>query len=856
MVLSQGTKLGPYEIVAPIGAGGMGEVWRARDTRLDRTVAIKTSKAQFSERFEREARAVAALNHQNICQLYDVSALPDGTGYLVMEFVEGEPLLSKAKPGPLALDRALDYAAQICDALDAAHSKKITHRDLKPDNILVTKQGVKLLDFGLAKIDKPVVGPDGETLTIGLTQQGAIMGTLHYMSPEQINGREADARSDIFSFGLVLYEMLTGKRAFSGETAASVMGAILERPAPSLGDVAPPALDRVLKKCLEKDPANRWQSARDLKAALELAAHAPVAASAPAAREVSKLPWLAAAVCGLAAAGLGLVAYRHLREVPPETTALQYTIEAPQDSAVTNLAISPDGRKLVVEAKTTSASGLWLRDLTSLEMHPLPGTEGGVGPFWSPDSQNIGFFDGASLKRTSASGGPVFTICSVKRGADGTWGQDGTILFSSGNSIVKVPASGGSPTLVKNDAIRPHFLPGTKRFHYEVPAAVEGIYLSTLDGKDSLKIGEARRAQYWEPTEGGKSGYLLQIRQRALVAQAVDPQTLSPSGDSFPVATLENFAGRQGLVYSISRNGTLVFSGVAGDTNGQQLYWRDRAGKRSEAVGGAMVDFMLSANAKKVAIERPRASGGSDLWVMDLEHKTESRLTFDESSRAFTPVWSPDSTQLAYNYQAKAAFRRSADGSSQEKLILENVVPFDWTRDGKFIIVNARTSYLAVPVAGGKPVEFLPYRPGLSRFQVSPDGRWVAYTSTESGRIEVYVKPFTPAYEKPPAGKWQISTSGGSSPRWRGDGKELFYQALDTKIMAVSTHPEGPSFEYSTPKELFATEVNRNLITTGGGFPYAVTPDGQRFLLRETSEKKADKQNLVVWVNWLAGAKH
>ena len=542
MPLSAGEKLGPYELLAPIGAGGMGEVYKARDTRLDRIVAVKVSKEDFSERFEREARAAAALNHPHICALYDV-----GPNYLVMEYVEGAPL-----QGPLPLLQALKYAGEICEALSEAHSKGVTHRDLKPANILVTKSaGIKLLDFGLARVDSPVRSDD-ETLTRALTQKGQIVGTLFYMSPEQVQGKETGPASDIFSFGLVLYEMLTGKRAFEGSNAASVIAAILERPAPSVADVAPAALDRVLKRCLEKDPENRWGNARDLGAALEcVSAVEPTIAVQPPPEPVKPRmrPWLwaVAAVFAVAAMALGLIAFDHKNEEPPRV--LRMSILPPERTTLPANgvpALSPDGRKLAFVANGPGKTSLWVRDLDSLTARELPGTDGASLPFWSPDGRSLGFFAGAKLKRTDATGGSVLTICDAPNGRGGTWNQNDVIVFVPGllGALFRVSAAGGGTAapLTKlaggEGAHRyPWFLPDGRHFLYTTYGGFQTgkftgrIYVGDLESAERREIGEALSSvAYTAP------GYLLFVRETSLLAQPFSLSKLQTTGDPVPVA--------------------------------------------------------------------------------------------------------------------------------------------------------------------------------------------------------------------------------------------------------------------------------------------------------------------------------
>ena len=522
MPLSVGEHLGPYELLAPIGAGGMGEVYKARDTRLDRIVAVKVSKEDFSERFEREARAAAALNHPHICSLYDV-----GPNYLVMEYVEGAPL-----QGPLPLLQALKYAGEICEALSEAHSKGVTHRDLKPANILVTKSaGIKLLDFGLARVDSPVRSDD-ETLTRALTEKGQIMGTLFYMSPEQVQGKETGPASDIFSFGLVLYEMLTGKRAFAGSNAASVIAAILERPAPSVADVAPAALDRVLKRCLEKDPENRWGNARDLGAALECvsAVEPTIPVEAPPEPVKPRMrPWLwaVAAVFAVAAMALGFIASNHKTEEPPRV--LRMSILPPERTTLPANgvpALSPDGRKLAFAANGPGKTSLWVRDLDSLTARELPGTDGASLPFWSPDGRSLGFFAGAKLKRTDATGGSVLTICDAPNGRGGTWNQNDVIVFVPGilGALFRVSAAGGTAApltkLAGDDGAHryPWFLPDGRHFLYTTYGFQTGtftgrIYVGDLESAERTKIGEAPSSvAYAAP------GYLLFVRETSLFA--------------------------------------------------------------------------------------------------------------------------------------------------------------------------------------------------------------------------------------------------------------------------------------------------------------------------------------------------
>ena len=576
MPLSAGERLGPYEILEPIGAGGMGEVYKARDTRLDRTVAIKVSKTEFSERFAREARATSALNHSQICQLYDV-----GPNYLVLEYIEGAPL-----KGPLPLDQALKYAAQICDALDAAHKKTIIHRDLKPANILVTKQGIKLLDFGLAKVG-PAVGADEATMTMALTGKGQILGTLSYMSPEQIGGQEADARSDIFAFGLVLYEMLTGKRAFEGSTPASVMGAIMERPAPSIAEIAPAGLDRVLKRCLEKDPENRWQTARDLKIGLELISSEPATHNAaPVAAAPARKRWLWPAIAAVLAAGIGVTAWMLQPKPAPPVRTTRFQIPLPEGAEFGQyVSLSPDGHKIAFNT-VGRQNGFWIRDLDTLESKLIQDTQNAVSPFWSPDSRFLAFSAGTQLKKVDGGGGAPQTICEIKeQSGSGAWNKDGVIVFGTrggGPGLRRVAAAGGIPTAVTlsdpahGDTFHtlPFYLSDQKHFVY-LRAGIPGLYVGSLD----VKPEEQSKERILESALGAPlvNGKLFFLRQGTLMTQTFDERKFKLTGDPVPIAEHVGNGASHGF-FSISASGSMAYrEGSAATVS--QLTWLDRDGK-------------------------------------------------------------------------------------------------------------------------------------------------------------------------------------------------------------------------------------------------------------------------------------
>jgi eukaryotic-like serine/threonine-protein kinase len=663
MPLSNGTQLGPYEILAPIGAGGMGDVYKARDTRLDRTVAIKVSKEQFSERFEREARAVAALNHPNICTLYDV-----GPSYLVMEFVEGAQL-----KGPLPLEKTVEYAGQILDALDAAHRKGITHRDLKPANILVTKQGIKLLDFGLAKQAGPLNESDA-TLTEALTGQGQIVGTLQYMAPEQLQGKAADARSDLFGFGCVLYEMLTGKCAFAGESAASVIAAILERePAPLT--VALP-LERIVRRSLAKDPDQRFQTARDLKAALTWALDQPPASASA---KPGRRWWIAAAtlVTGVLL-GWGVSRFR---QPPAEARPYRLQIEPPEGgrflfgNSVGGLSLSPDGRTAAFVAWGGGKSGLWVRRLDGTAARLIAGTEGAAYPFWSPDSKSVAFFAGSRLLRVDLAGGAPLAICDVAAARGGAWSSDGRILYGMlADGLYQVPASGETPTpLTKLDASRgevfhrwPQALPGDRFLYWVQSGKPEntGIYAASF-----AKPGERMRLlttdtnALYAPGGDGRS-YLLWLRGGTLVAQQLDTGTLKLEGEPHAVADPVASIGILGAMNAaVSAGGLLLYS--ASNTL-SQFTWLDRTGKPLGVVGepGQYTTFRMSPDGRRVAasLDRP---GSTDIWLLEVERGVAGRLTPNRGLSTY-PIWSPDGRTILYTTGTpRNLFRKDSSGSRE-----------------------------------------------------------------------------------------------------------------------------------------------------------------------------------------------
>jgi Tol biopolymer transport system component/predicted Ser/Thr protein kinase len=866
MRLNRGTRLGSYEILEPLGAGGMGEVYRARDTRLGRDVAIKVSKEQFSDRFEREARAVAALNHPHICQLYDV-----GPNYLVMELIDGQPL-----KGPLPLELAMKYAAQICDAVDAAHRKGIIHRDLKPANILVAKSGIKLLDFGLAKRCLQAAAGDA-TETIGLTQEHSILGTPQYMAPEQLEGKEADARSDIFAFGAVLYEMLTGKRTFDGVSRASVIAAILERDPPSVADVAPPALDRVLRRCLSKDAEERWQTVRDLQTALALVTE-PRTPVRPVRTRL--LPWILAAALAIFA----LIVMWSARRGSPRAggEVVRFTIYPPQGTVFTGahnttvsvpqFALSPDGRAIVFSAGAATASPmLWLRSLKEVTAHALPGTEGAFAPFWSPDSGWVAFFAEGKLKKIPAGGGSVQVLAEGVpdvRGA--TWGQDDTILFASGlTPIYRVSAAGGPFTsLTKMDASRheashrwPQFLPGGLDFFYTVRGGEKpGVFVGSLDGKTKKFLFPTYSTVAYAPP-----GYLLSLDGDSLLGRRFDPDRLEIAGQPFTVADGVGRTTSGDVAVSVSLAGVLAHAGAFLQRG--RLTWFDRSGHPLDSIPteGDYTDFRLSPDDSRLAASLidPKTNY-PDIWLRDLARGSTSRVTSGPMINA-SPVWSPDGAKLIFRTNRKGLiefYQKSAFGGGNEEPVLPleaqlpagtqsiNLVPTDWSSDGRNIVYSVSEAasgyalWLFPLAANAKPLRLLGLSSNNLHANFSPNGRLVAYSSNDTGRFQVYVQTI-PLSDR----KWPVSTNGGYEPRWRGDGGEIYYLSEDRKLMAVPVNA-GPSF--GVPKALFQTRVPEGV--EAFRTHYVPTRDGRRFLVNTQTGDPAPNPITVV-LNWTAGVK-
>ena len=878
MSLAPGTKLGPYEIALPLGAGGMGEVYRARDTRLERTVAIKILPQQLSDdpirkqRFEREAKTISSLNHPNICTLHDIGS-QDGTDYLVMECVEGETLAKRLEKGPLPLEQVLKCGAQVADALDKAHRAGIVHRDLKPGNIMLTPAGAKLLDFGLAKPVAPLVS--GATLTVAaqttpMTQEGMIVGTFQYMSPEQIEGKDVDGRSDIFSLGAVLYEALTGRTAFEGKTQLSVASAILEKePAPiaSAKPLTPPALEHVIQKCFAKTPDDRWQSASDLGAELKWIAGSggqmAVRVQTPSAkRSRETLAW---AVAGALAVMLiaGVLWWRNSK--PQEQTMY---FPAPLSSSARDIAVAPNGHTVAVVAYLESArkNVIWIYELGAPSARNLPGTEGATYPFWSADGRSLGFFADSKLKKLDASGGPVQTICDATMPRGGSWNKDGVIIFTPQvrGGLYKVPASGGTPASISEpDWSRgetshrwPMFLPDGK--HYLYLAAdfagqrdVDAVFVGSLDSKEKKLIVEgSTNAAYAAP------GYLLFYRDKTLLAQRFDLKQFVLSGEPVTVlADIEYFPQVKRAAFAASDSGLLAAQSGAGVVL-SQLLWFDRKGKELGAAGKPDVygNVAISPNGKSLALDKTDIGDQNtiDVWTYELAHDSSKRFTFGPGL-TMAPIWSPDGSQLAYTanrqHVTQILFMKNADGTQEEKRLMQKdqggTAPNSWSRDGKYLLYSSGSELWFVAFPELKNAPFLKAPPSVLRnAQFSPDIRWVSYESNETGRWEIFVTSFPDAH-----GKWQISTGGGEQPRWRGDGKELYYLSSDGKMMAVPV-TTGAKFDAGTPAVLFQA-TPRQPVVSADLFVYDVSRDGQRFLIN-TPTKQGETQPMSIVLNWAA----
>jgi len=868
MALTPGTKLGPYEILAPLGAGGMGEVYRARDTRLGRDVALKILPESFAReadrlrRFEQEARAVAALNHPNILGVFDIGQnngnQQSGSPFLVSELLEGESLRAVLDRGALPQRKTIEYGVQIAHGLAAAHEKGIVHRDLKPENVFITKDGrIKILDFGLAKFAQNLSPePDGVTLTSSHTAAGVVMGTASYMAPEQVRGEAADPRTDIFSFGAVLYEMLSGVRAFRRDTPAETMTAVLKDDPPELSGSArlvSPTLERIVRRCLEKNPEQRFQSARDLSFALSALSGTEtsgVARAVAAPRRLPLLTWLFVALALVAVAGVTWWVARR----PAPTARLQFALAVPEEMSVSHMALSRDGTMLVFVSpdEKSALPMLFVQRVGSPNVIPLPSTEGASFPFWSPDAAYIGFFANGKLQKIAASGGTPQVLATVLAGRGGSWGSRDVIIYSpdAASAVWRVNADGSGATPVTQGFLNDsqslqthrwpvflpdgnHFLMWAGNFGNKKDDSSSGIYVSSLDGK------EKRLVILCHSSFGYDSHHLFYADdQRQLASVDFDPFTAKVSGRTTAIA---NAVGYQPATYwaalAAGGNGTVIYNTGVGAAL-SALTWMDRSGKELGRIGDPAIiaNPTLSPEGNRVAVDISDLKGSSvDVWLLSTNGAGNSRFTFEPVEQV-VGVWSRDGGTVAYRavfQEGSSVFTKRASGQEREKLLLrsqatDDLLPNSWSPDGHQILctnqATPRTYLALLPAAGGAAVPLLNTKANEANGQISPDGKWVAYASDESGTWEIYVTSFPGA-----AGKWQVSRGGGIEPRWRGDGKEIFYIAPSGMLMAVPVNGESV-FATGTSASLFQIH-GRAPISSTDIFTYDVAKDGKRFLV-------------------------
>jgi Tol biopolymer transport system component len=914
--LAAGTRLGPYEILEPLGAGGMGEVYKAKDTRLDRLVAVKLLIRQWAEdvemrqRFEREAQIVASLNHPNICVLHDTGQ-QDGLDFLVMEYLEGETLAARLERGPLGVDEALKMAIAMADALDKAHRRGVVHRDLKPSNVIVTASGPKLLDFGLAKrqtgftssgSSRPAAPPSAAMLASqartlsNLTVPGVILGTLQYMSPEQLEGLEADPRTDIFAFGTVLHEMITGKKAFEGKSRILLMSAIATaepEPLSTTQPETPKALDHVVKTCLAKDPQDRWQTARDLLAELEWIGEAGADAgtgggrsAAPARRKRDRLSAILLAVAALLVAATALPAGLYFRgpraeeefrlQIPLSGSAQPFDTvgngpNADRARAGTNFALSPDGRSLAFVSKITGTdpNALYVRPIGSVTPQKLVVIEDvsphATQPFWSGDGRFIGFVTSGKLKKIEASGGPPQDICEAAGFSGGAWNREGTILFGSATGLFRVSGEGGKPEAVttlesgESGHFWPQFSPDGRRYLYtawNAEASKRAVVVGILGSKEKTRVLAAEsNAAYAEP------GFLVFHRGNAVYAQPFDWKKPALRGEPARVADEVGYVSTNGWSdFAVSPNGVLVYfqsgGGVAGQGSAEtiewQLAWIDRGGRVLETPGppGAYRGMEVSPDGKRIAVHRHDAVGGN-IIVIEPRGSTTS-LTFDATHHNSSPIWSPNGDRIAYSALVKGKwglYQTLSSGSGTPELLYESELPkapMSWSPDGKRIVFWVQDSknggdLWLLPLEGDKQAVPLIASPfNETHGQISPDGKWIAYTSNSTGRNEIYVQPFPSG-----SGRYQVSFHGGDWPRWRKDSKELFYHAIATNLdnpattgffrggslLSADVNVSGAVFEPGSPKEIVRT-YGVNIPHNGGDYQtYAVSADGKQILM-------------------------
>ena len=869
MQLDSGTRLGPYEVIAPLGAGGMGEVYRARDTRLDRDVAVKVlpadfaSRAELRARFEREAKTISSLNHPHICALYDV-----GENYLVMELLEGETLAARVARGALPTEQVLRIGVEIADALDKAHRRGIIHRDLKPANVMLTKSGAKLLDFGLAKAAGSITGTDA-TIARALTEEGTIIGTFQYMSPEQIEGRPADARSDIFALGTILYEMATGKPAFEGKSRASLIASILgSEPLPisQLRPMLPPALDRLVRTCLAKDPDDRWQTAHDVMLELrwiqEGGSQAGIAAPAVRRRHLREWTGWSLAVAALIAAG-----YMYFRPAPRTNEVVEFSVETPPNTTLfpfdtLGLAMSPDGSRLAFAAVGDDGKQLlYVRELATNRSMPLAGTEGASYPFWSPDGRMIGFFANRRLNKIDAAGGPVQTICDAPQGRGGSWNREGVIVFAPtiASPIFRVSAGGGpaaqvTQTLTERTRHRwPSFLPDGKHFIF---VAETELMLGSLDSKDiKVLIRDGSSAAFVPPDR------LLFTRTDNLMSQRFDPKTLQVRGEATPLpwGQISYWPPKRFGVFAASEAGTLAFLPALNPV--ARLTWFDRNGHELETTGeaGAFGDARSSPDGTRIAVVK-REAGGSDVWIVDRRDAHWTRFTFDPGDY-YWPTWSPDAKRIAFMFAKNGVigqpFIKSVDGGEVTPIVKtpEYTAPMSFSADGKYLLLYRQgalttNDLYTVDMERGTTQPFLVTPSSESAGMFSPNGRWVAYESNASMRTEIYVRRFPPTDEL-----WQISSNGGTSPMWSPDGHELYYVTGQT-VMVVPIGG-GQTLQAGKAAPLFHIPSRTATPSSSGSSSRwiisGISPDGKQFLILTAADQSVPQINVVL--NWQSALK-
>ncbi len=887
-MLSDGQKISHYRIIQKLGEGGMGVVYKAHDSKLDRTVALKFLPAHLSgseddkARFVQEARAASSLNHPNICTIFDIDEF-EGQMFIAMEFVDGQTL--QDRKSSLSLKQALEVGIQIADGLAVAHEKGIVHRDIKPENIMIRKDGiVQIMDFGLAKIRS------SSSKINRLTKEGSTLGTAGYMSPEQVQGHDADHRSDIFSFGVLLYEFFTGQLPFRGVHETAQLYEIVNVDAVPMSALKPdidPELDRIVLECLEKEPSERYQSAAEISKDLKrfkressrermsrITGARPVQSRIASPRQDvpsdsprtgfarNRVPWLIAGVSILTLAAV--LAFDLLYRPADNRSVVRFTISMPANGTFgkQSPAVSPDGEKVAfVASDSTGRYRIWIRYLSSLAIQPLAGTEDPLFPFWSPDSRTIGFFSTGKLKKIDINGGPVQSICDAANGRGASWSAAGTIVFAPGyaSGIFRVSASGGAVSQItyldsslKEDSHRwPCCLPDGKHFIYLRRGSTEksGVYLGSFDSPGATLILPSKANAIYAPP-----GFLLFIREFTLLAQSFDASTGQVRGDPFPVADNVGVDVSYSLGhFSCSGSGTLALESGTGISD-RQLTWYDRAGKRLQSVTqpGQIFDFALSPDEKRVAFRRVDQTGNHDLWILDLLRSTESRLTF-KASLEDDPVWSPDGDSVIFDSNIDGVSKihnRIASGAGNEELVLDATrhnYPCDWSADGRFIIYNQDASgggnsdLWVLPLYGHRhPFPFASSDANEENAKFSPDGKWIVYESDESGRSEVYVQSF-PAT----GGKWQVSVSGGGAPQWSKNGKEIYYAALNKMLMAVEVTTSPGSFVQGVPKALFTIDVDR----ANAPNRYAVSRDGKR-ILANVPALATNVLPIAVTLNW------